>query len=301
MEKILITVTLLIAVLIAGIQFVNLVNANPTPLFPFPLEQPVRGLPKVVIHSPIQNTIYNSSTIWLNFSIIKPDGWFQSEEYRNQGYGGQFGNITSIYYFIDNKKQEISMHDVDSLCKGYPDKVLNFSVSLNLMNGNHSLKVGCDADSYYIHIIVGQEFELRNISVNSESSLINFENINQSVDTHPPEVTIISIKNEQHYIATVPVSFVVNESVLWISYSLDGQTNVTLTANITLSGLSVGSHNLTMYAQDEAGNIGCSQTSTFTVDKPESFPTVPITASIGIITIVSVSLLIYFKKHKERK
>lgn len=82
----------------------------------------------------------------------------------------------------------------------------------------------------------------------------------------------ISIKNGQHFVDTVPLSFIVNEPVSWIDYSLDEQTNVTLNANITLSGLSVGSHNLTIFAQDEAGNIGSSQTLTFTVDKPEPFP-----------------------------
>ncbi len=34
--------------------------------------------------------------------------------------------------------------------------------------------------------------------------------------------------------------------------------------------------------------------------KPESFPIISVTASIGIIAIASVSLLIYFKKHKHR-
>lgn len=308
MKKIVITVILLSVIF--GIQFVDLVNANPTPLFPFPLEQPIRDLPKVIIHSPIQNTIYNTSTILLNFSIIKPDGWFQSEEYRNQGYGGQFGNITSIYYVIDNKKQEISIHDVDSLCKGYPNKVLNFSVPLNLMNGNHSLKVGCDADSYYVHIIIGQEFELHSVSIYSESSPVNFENVNQSI----PIILILSPQNTTYaaignnYV-NVPLTFVANASLSlsWFGYSLDGKENVTA-INGTSIKLPVASKNLTLYANDTAGNWAAPQTVYYSVawnggtpPPPTPFPWLPVTASIGIIAVVTASLLIYFKKLKFNK
>jgi hypothetical protein len=39
--------------------------------------------------------------------------------------------------------------------------------------------------------------------------------------------------------------------------------NVTIAGNTTLTGLSSSVHNLTVYAWDEAGNIGSSETITF--------------------------------------
>lgn len=87
-----------------------------------------------------------------------------------------------------------------------------------------------------------------------------------------------------------------------MKYSLDGQDNVSITGNTTLTGLSNGTHNLTIYAKYAEGSIGASENIVFTVAKPEleSFPVMPIAASIGVVGIVSISLLIYSKKRRHR-
>jgi hypothetical protein len=91
--------------------------------------------------------------------------------------------------------------------------------------------------------------------------------------------------------------FTVNKPVNWTSYSLDGQDNVTITGNTTLSGLSNGLHNITVYAKDEFENMGASETVSFSVEAP--FPIMPVAAaSVASIAVVSVALLIYFKKRK---
>jgi hypothetical protein len=73
---------------------------------------------------------------------------------------------------------------------------------------------------------------------------------------------------------------------------LDGQENVTINANATLTGLSEGDHNLTVYATDEAGNVGASETIYFSI-----FPT---TLAIAVVTVavIGIVLLVYFKKRK---
>ena len=97
----------------------------------------------------------------------------------------------------------------------------------------------------------------------------------------------------------MPLNFTVNEAVTLVSYSLDGQSNVTVAGNTTLTGLSVGAHNLTVYAWDTAGNVGASETITFTVAEPEPFPAVPVAAaSAASIIVVSLALLVYFRKRK---
>jgi multisubunit Na+/H+ antiporter MnhC subunit len=71
---------------------------------------------------------------------------------------------------------------------------------------------------------------------------------------------------------------------------------------LTLTGLSEGSHNLTVYAADaygSAANIGASETINFTIAKTEPFPTaLVITASGASLAIVAAALLVYFKKRK---
>ena len=79
---------------------------------------------------------------------------------------------------------------------------------------------------------------------------------------------------------------------------MDGQQNVTVTSNITLTGLSSGSHSITVYANDTYGNMA-SETVTFTVAKPEPFPTALVaTASGASAIVIGVCLLVYFKKRK---
>jgi hypothetical protein len=98
----------------------------------------------------------------------------------------------------------------------------------------------------------------------------------------------------------VPLDFTVNETASQITYSLDGQENVTAAGNMTLTQLSNGAHNVTVYAADEAGNMGASETATFTVAVPEPFPTVPVAAaSVAAVAVVGVVLLVYFKKRKK--
>jgi hypothetical protein len=81
-----------------------------------------------------------------------------------------------------------------------------------------------------------------------------------------------------------------------MSYSLDGQDNVTIAGNTTLSGLPNGNHNVTVYATDKAGNVA-SETISFSVEAP--FPVVPVAAaSVATIAVVGAGLLVYFKKRR---
>jgi parallel beta-helix repeat protein len=112
-----------------------------------------------------------------------------------------------------------------------------------------------------------------------------------------PRISVMSPVNQIFNESSVPLSFTVNKQAVWMGYSLDGQDNVTVTGNVTLSGLSSGLHNVTVYAEDSFGNIGVSETISFSVEIP--FPlTIAATASCASATIIVIGLLVYFKKHK---
>ena len=91
-----------------------------------------------------------------------------------------------------------------------------------------------------------------------------------------PEISITSPENKIYSQATIPLKFLVNDSVVWMGYSLDNQENVTITRedywfsaeNIfgtNLTRLSEGTHKLTVYGRDHVGDEGSSSV-TFTVD-----------------------------------
>jgi len=96
----------------------------------------------------------------------------------------------------------------------------------------------------------------------------------------PPLITVLSPENKTYTSTFIPLTFTVNEATSWIGYSLDNQANVTVTVNITLSGLPEGAHSVTVYANDTAGNIGASETVYFTVALPYS-PTAAFTIIPG--------------------
>jgi hypothetical protein len=119
------------------------------------------------------------------------------------------------------------------------------------------------------------------------------------LQTTPPRISVQSPLNEAYNESSLSLVFTVDKSISWISYSLDGKTNLTINGNITLTDLSNGQHNLTVYANDTYGNIGASEVFSFTTAKPESFPTLPAVAvSVFAVVVVVAGLLVYFKKHK---
>jgi len=72
---------------------------------------------------------------------------------------------------------------------------------------------------------------------------------------------------------------------------------VTVAGNTTLTELSFGLHNVTVYAEDTFGNVGASETVWFSVAEP--FPAVPVAAASAVaVAIVGAGLLVYFKKRK---
>jgi hypothetical protein len=117
-------------------------------------------------------------------------------------------------------------------------------------------------------------------------------------DPNSPRISLFSPEDIMYNASSVPLNFSVNKQPSNMSYSLDGQKNVSISGNVTLSELTNGAHNLTVYVTDEAGNTGVSDTVYFTVDTPEPFPVVQVAAAVSIaaFTPLVVGLLIYFKK-----
>jgi len=110
-----------------------------------------------------------------------------------------------------------------------------------------------------------------------------------------PSVFLVSPENKTYDTASVPLNFTVSKQTSWMGYSLDGQENVTVTENTTLTRLSNGLHIVTVYANDTFGYTGTSETIYFRVSQPEPFPTW-VVAAIVLIAVVGAALLGYFRK-----
>lgn len=118
------------------------------------------------------------------------------------------------------------------------------------------------------------------------------------LETNPPKISVQSPVNQTYSESIVPLVFTVDKAVNWTSYSLDGRLNQTIVGNTTLAGLSSGSHSITVYSNDTFGNVGASETITFTVAIP--IPNVIIVAVAGALAVVvlGAGIIIYLKKRK---
>jgi len=103
-----------------------------------------------------------------------------------------------------------------------------------------------------------------------EEISVNFTVNTTTLDTTPPIISVISPANTTYTSSEISLNFTVNEQTDWMGYSLDGQANVTVTGNTTLTGLADGTHYLLVYANDTSGNTGFSNITYFTVASPIS-------------------------------
>jgi PKD repeat protein len=112
-------------------------------------------------------------------------------------------------------------------------------------------------------------------------------------DSKAPTVSILSPQNKA-YSKVVPLTFTLNEPTSWIGYSLDRQANITTAGNTTLIDLTDGSHSVTVYANDTAGNMGASSTIYFAVDTTKP------TANAGINQTVNEDTRVTFDASASR-
>jgi hypothetical protein len=109
-----------------------------------------------------------------------------------------------------------------------------------------------------------------------------------------PTVRISSPQGKTYDTSDIPLTFSVNGQNAMLSYVLDGQQAVVITGNTTLTKLTTGPHNITVYASNSAGQVGTSETILFTV--VGRFPMDLVFAGAAIAIFVSISFLIYLKR-----
>lgn len=270
---------------VAGTWLFGSVAANPHPVYDERQVTPDSETypPTISISSPENDTAYAANRISLIFNVTAPESKTAYDTW-----------ISQISYDADWKEKPVVIYHPET------NQLANLSFEFyGLPEGKHSILIQASGGGWYAKYgnisTISSIMPVRFWFYITSSSLINF-----TIDTTAPTVSVLSMENKTYASPDVPLNFAVNESVSQITYSLDGQENVTVAGNTTLTDLPDGEHNITVYAHDPAGNIGASETVTFTVAKePEAFPTAIVaTASAASIATVSAALLIYFKKRK---
>jgi len=124
-------------------------------------------------------------------------------------------------------------------------------------------------------------------------------NLLTSPDITPPTISILSLENISYPIGNLSLTFTASEPTSWMGYSLDGQENITVAGNTVLVGLYMGSHYLTVYANDTAGNTGASETIYFRIETP--FPTTLVVAVAIVACVFGFGLIVNLVTAKKKK
>jgi len=279
-------IPLLLVSALAGTLFANLAEANPMNknvgvVDPDAETEP----PTITILSPQNGATYDVNNV--NFSCIVSVGESKTA-YKT--------DIAVVYFeedWLPNITYAFEYRTPDPFTLGGKhDFPPTFTYNLNLTeipDGKHNITIHARELGYYLfnaHLFWYDSFSI------DVSSSISF------TIAGLPSISILSLENKTYNTSDIPLNFTVNEPVSKISYVLDGLENVTIDGNTTLTRLSDGKHNVTVYATDEAGNTGISETMYFNVDTPEPFPTALVTASVVSIAAIIVGLAFYFKKRK---
>jgi hypothetical protein len=238
----------------------------------------------VTIQSP-ENKTYNENNVTLAFTIesdIPPVENFSRGTYALYYVRGcVLDNDTSQFVYDVTNKYYVIPNNVPVAFSGSGNRYVGNTTLTGLSQGHHTVTVWLRAQRFMISYawIEGVVFATASFSI-------------------PPQITVLSPETKTYNVSDVPLDFTVNETFSKIEYSLDAQSNVTISGNVILTGLSNGYHNVTVYATDEFGSTGVSKITRFTVEVPEHFPTTLVIASVTILAVVGIGLFVYFKKRK---
>jgi|WetSurMetagenome_2_1015567.scaffolds.fasta_scaffold173444_1 hypothetical protein len=160
----------------------------------------------------------------------------------------------------------------------------NFSID-NIPFGSHSLNFTTHAQGTYI-----KGSDAGNYFVVNKTTTLFF-----SVNS-PLVISMLTPENGSRNNSTISLVYTINHPVTQTSYCIDEQDSIPISGNITLNDISNGYHKLTLYATDQFGNEGKSETMTFYVGSEELSVGIIIIAGVVTVSIVGLSIVVYKKK-----
>jgi hypothetical protein len=162
----------------------------------------------------------------------------------------------------------------------YKEMIGNLSLD-NLSEGKHTITIYCS-------------------SYDLESTVF-------FIDT-PPIIKLLPIENTTSTSPSIQLDFTINQPTQRIQYSLDAMKNQTINENVTLTNLSIGLHNVTIYAWDQNGNIGISEHQYFKIQNKEPIESIALASEYSTVlsifaimtfaSIVIVFTILPFRRHR---
>ena len=249
----------------------------------------------VTVYSPV-NTTYSTGCLNLNLTFNAGAGVQDSLSY---GIDGKYGGPITLAF---NDTPGFHMFSLATGVVPLPE----------LSNGSHRLTVYVESDlnDYHGANPPGAPFKAtapgsaNYVAYWADTVDFTVDSSSGTLNSAPPIIVNLPVENQAYNTTDIPLNFTVDKSISQDSYSLDGKGNVTIVGNSTLTNLSVGEHNVTVYVRDDTGNVGASQAVNFTVvntstailQTSEPFPTIlVIGAFVASLVAVALTISVYVK------
>jgi hypothetical protein len=138
---------------------------------------------------------------------------------------------------------------------------------------------------YQSTTFIGLEYTITTSNVTSPYQ-IKFVFLNNNA----PTILILSPESMTYNMTSVPLIFTVDQTTSWMGYSLDGQSNTTVSGNTTLIGLTSGVHYVVVFANNTASMMGASSITfftiqTFAITNVSQNPTATIVTSTDVVSV----------------
>ena len=243
-----------------------------------------------------QNSIYDTQT----------DKWSAGTPPPSSQGGGAAGATTGVMapkrVYVFGERANLKPGENTGFVRVYNPKNDGWTYGADSPTDRYNFGVTALNDTFYV--IGGHTYNLLGnfapTGVTEEYTPIGYGTPDPSyvLEHTPPKISLLSPLNQTYSESSVSLVFTVDKAVNWTTYSLDGQQNATITGNTTITGLSGGLHNITIYANDTFGNMGASQSVNFSTSQPFPVATVAAVSGAIVVVVVAAGLLVYFKKHK---
>ena len=201
----------------------------------------------VTVFSPV-NTTYNTKNILFNYTVEVGIGSHLSLNYTLDG------TVTAPMPYALIKPNELHVVSLARGQVGLPE----------LSEGLHSLTISVYSDFIFSNV----HSYVDTIYFKVDLSAPDF-----TLDGTPPNITIQTPQTNRTYANRVSLNVLLSEPTGQFTVTLDGNRTLYLPAqNTSLTDLTVGTHSLTIQANDLVGNSGYSNYVTFYVSEPTPTP-----------------------------
>ncbi len=255
-----------------------------------PMPVAISSYGSVVINNRIYIVGSEIGTVIGHNEIYDPetDTWYNGSAADMGGIGGATTGVFAparIYYFYDSAVFYDPFNDTWGSFTRMPSSRFGFAVAV--LN-----------DRIYTIGGVAVSGDWTPTSYNYKSTYVaNVEEYTPFGYGTVPPIIFVTLPESTSYVPNdISLNFITNKPVTSIYYSLDGQQNVTVVGNVTLTGLSSGKHSIQVYANDTFGNMGVSEVLSFSVLEP--FPVAAVATVLAVVVIAVVAVVVVFLKRR---